>query len=114
MVDGRPIPDRATDLDMVEAMIDRIAIDDTEASAARRVFGLDDEANRLAAAYSPEPPPPPVHRPDIDHAAHTREAITRYQGWVDSHPDDDPTPLRERERILHTARLALRRLEAKQ
>lgn len=106
----RPIKDRARDVDLVERVIDRLC-DPDEAAAMRRVLGVQAESDRLALAYSPDPPPVPEHRPNTDHLAHTRATIVRYTAWVDSHPDDDPTPLRERKRTLRIAHLTLRRLE---
>ena len=78
----------------------------------RRVLGVQEEADALALAYAPEPPLPEVFQPHVDHLAHARETITRYTAWVDSYPDDDPTPLRVRERTLRLAHLDLARLEA--
>lgn len=110
MSDPRSVADRVADLDLVDRMLDRIATDD-EAAAARRVFGVDAEADRLNAAFAPDLPPFPVVGEGIDHLAHARAAVARYAAWADSHPDDDPTPMRERERTLRLARLDLERLE---
>lgn len=108
----RSIPERVQDVDLVEQVIDRIAENQDEAAAMRRVLGVQQEADALALAYSPEPPLPEVFKPQIDHIAHTRYAIDRYTEWVDAYPDDDPTPLRERQRALRLAHLALKRLES--
>ena len=109
-MDNRSISERVQDVDRVEAVIDRIC-DPDEAEAMRRVLGVQAEADRLTLAHSPEPPPVPVFQPQIDHLAHAQKAVARYQAWVDSHPDDDPTPLRTRERTLRLAHLDLARLE---
>lgn len=113
MSEPRPIVDRARDVDLVEQVIDRIC-DPDEAAAMRRVLGVQAEADRLTLAHSPEPPPVPVFRPQIDHLAHAHKAVARYTAWVDSHPDDDQTPLRTRERTLRLAKLDLARLERRQ
>lgn len=107
----RGIPERVADVDLVEQVIDRVAETDDEAAAMRRVLGVQQEADALALAYAPEPPPPEVFQPQVDHLAHTRTAIQRYTAWVESYPDDDPTPLRVRERTLRLAHLDLARLE---
>lgn len=110
----RSILERVADVDLVEQVIDRVAETDDEAAAMRRVLGVQDEADELALAHSPEPPLPPVFQPQVDHLAHARATFDRYTAWVDAHPDDDPTPLPERERILRLARLDLQRLESRQ
>lgn len=110
----RSIPERVEDVDLVEQVIDRVTETDDEAAAMRRVLGVQQEADTLAMAYSPEPPLPPVFQPQVDHLAHAHETITRYTAWVEAYPDDDPTPLRVRERTLRLAHLDLRRLEGEQ
>lgn len=110
----REILDRVADVDLVEQVIDRVTETDDEAAAMRRVLGVQQEADTLALAYSPEPPLPPVFQPQVDHLAHAHETITRYTAWVEAYPDDDPTPLRVRERTLRLAHLDLRRLEGEQ
>ena len=110
MNDPRSVSSRVSDLDLVEGMLARIATED-EAAAARRVLGVEAEADRLAEVFTPDRPPPPVVGVGIDHAEHARTAVARYAAWVESHPDDDPTPLRERERVLRLAKLDLQRLE---
>lgn len=107
----REILDRVADVDLVEQVIDRVTETDGEAAAMRRVLGVQQEADTLAMAYSPEPPLPPVFQPQVDHLAHARTTIQRYTAWVESYPDDDPTPLRVRERTLRLARLDLARLD---
>lgn len=107
----RSIPERVADVDLVEQVIDRVAETDDEAAAMRRVLGVQQEADALALAYSPEPPLPEVFVPQVDHLAHARKTITRYTAWVEAYPDDDPTPLRVRERTLRLAHLDLARLE---
>ena len=111
-MDNRSITERVADVDVAEQVIDRICDTPDEAAAMRRVLGVQAEADMLTIAPSPEPPPLPVFQPQVDHLAHAREAITRYTAWVDSYPDDDPTPLRVRERTLRLAHLDLARLEA--
>ena len=107
----REILDRVADVDLVEQVIDRVAETPDEAAAMRRVLGVQQEADALALAYSPEPPLPEVFVPQVDHLAHARTTIQRYTAWVASYPDDDPTPLRVRERTLRLAHLDLARLE---
>lgn len=107
----RSIPERVADVDLVEQVIDRVAETDDEAAAMRRVLGVQKEADTLALAYAPEPPLPEVFQPQVDHLSHARATIDRYTAWVASYPDDDPTPLRVRERTLRLAHLDLQRLE---
>lgn len=107
----REILDRVSDVDLVERVIARVAESDDEVGALRRVLGVQDEADALAVAYSPELPLPPVFQPQVDHLAHARATVQRYTAWVESYPDDDPTPLRVRERTLRLAHLDLARLE---
>lgn len=107
----RSIPERVQDVDLVEKVIDRVAESDDEAAAMRRVLGVQQEADTLAMAYSPEPPLPPVFQPQVDHLSHARATIDRYTAWVAAYPDDDPTSLRVRERTLRLARMDLARLE---
>lgn len=111
MSDDRTVPERVADLELVEAMLTRLAATDAEAGAARRLLGVDTEAEALSAAYAPDRPPPAPVGTGIDHAAHARETVARYSAWVASHPDDDPTPLTDRERALRLARFDLHRLE---
>lgn len=108
----RSILDRVADVDLVEQVIDRVAETGEEAAALRRVLGVQGEADRLAEAYAPEAPLPPVFRPQVDHVAHARATLVRYQAWVDSFPDGDDTPLAVRERTLRLAQRTLARLEA--
>lgn len=110
MNDSQSVAQRVRDVDLVEQMLARVATPE-EAAAARRVLGVEREADSLALAHSPEPPPPPPVGINIDHLDHARSTIARYTAWVDSYPDDDPTPLRERQRVLHLAHLDLERLE---
>lgn len=107
----RLISERVADVDLVEQVIDRVTENPDEAAAMRRVLGVQQEADALALAYAPEPPLPPVFQPQVDHLAHARTTIDRYTAWVDAYPDDDPTPLRVRERTLRLAHLDLQRLE---
>lgn len=108
----RSIPERAQDVDLVEQVIARVSETDDEVAAMRRVLGVQDEADALTLAYSPEPPMEPVFQPHVDHLSHARDVIARYRAAVDSFPDDDPTPLRVRERTLRLAMMDLARLEA--
>lgn len=110
----RTVNERAADLDMVDGLLKRVCASDEETQAVKRVLGVDTEEHRVALAFSPEPPPVPEFVPQIDHLEHARGAVGRYEAWVDSYPDDDPVPLRERQRTLRLARQDLRRLEAKQ
>lgn len=107
----RSIPERVHDVDLVEQVIDRVTENHDEAAAMRRVLGVQQESDALALAYSPEPPLPEVFQPRVDHLAHARTTIDRYTAWVEAYPDDDPTPLRVRERTLRLAHLDLQRLE---
>lgn len=107
----RLISERVADVDLVEQVIDRVTENPDEAAAMRRVLGVQQEADALALAYAPEPPLPPVFQPQVDHLAHARTTIDRYTAWVAAYPDDDPTPLRVRERTLRLAHLDLQRLE---
>lgn len=109
----RPIIDRVSDVDIVERVIDRLAESKDEADAMRRVLGIEAEAEQLALAYAPEPPLPSVFEPRVDHVEHARRTVARYAERVESYPDDDPTPLAERERALALARLDLKRLEGR-
>ena len=107
----RTIPQRAEDVGLVERMLERIATPE-EAEAARRVLGMDRETDRLNQAYTPASPPPAPVGSNVDHLAVARDALDRYQAWVDSYPDDDPTPLAKRERTLRIAIKAVQRLES--
>lgn len=106
-----PIITQAADLGTVDVVLRRLCDTPDEVAAVKRVLGVEAEEQRVTLAFSPEPPPVPVFQPNVDHLAHARAAAARYSAWVDSHPDDDPTPLRERERTLRLARLDLKRLE---
>lgn len=111
MSDDNPIPQRVGDLDTVDAVLCRMCDNPDEVAAVKRVLGVVTQEQQVAQAFRPELPPPPPVGAAIDHLAHGRETVARYEAWVDSHPDDDPTPLRDRQRYLHLARRAVQRLE---
>lgn len=110
MREPRTVTEQARDVDLVEQMLARIATPD-EAAAARRVLGIQREADRLTLAHSPKRPPLSPVGQNVDHLKVARDALDRYTAWRDSHPDDDPTPLRERERTVRQAVWAVKRLE---
>lgn len=103
------ISGRVQDLDLVEQLLSRMGTPD-EVAAARRILGLEREANLLALAHSPRLPPPEPVGQNIDDLAVAIAAAERYRSWVDSFPDDDATPLRVRERTLRLADLSVERL----
>lgn len=109
---SNPIMERAADLDTMHAVLCRLCESDDEVAAVKRVLGVEAEEKRVMNAFTPEPPPIPEFKPQIDHLERAHAAIARYGAWVESYPDDDPTPLRVRERTLRLARLDLARLEA--
>ena len=98
------------DLNAIEAVLSRVCVDEAEVSALKRVLGVDRQEVIAAEAFVPALPPSPDPGSQFDHVQRTRDAIVRYSAWVDSFPDDDPTPLRERERVLRASRVNLRRL----
>lgn len=102
-----PVP--TDDVTLVEQMLDRVATPE-EAAAARRLLGVDQAARAAALEWAPAMPPP-VLFPESGHLAHARRAAGRFEVWVASFPDDDPTPLADRERALRLARLDVARLE---
>ena len=107
-----PVMERAADLDTMHTVLCRLGESDDEIAAVKRVLGVEAEEQRVTNAFTPEPPPLPEFKPQINHLERAHAAIARYTAWVESHPDDDPTPLRERQRVLHLAHLDLQRLEA--
>lgn len=107
-----PVVQRAYDLGVVDEVLGRMCQTNSERAAMKRVLGVEDQERRVADAFTPDLPPPPEFRPQIDHYARATAAVARYTVWVHSHPDGDPTPLRERERALRSAQLDLRRLTA--
>ena len=111
---SNPIIERAADLDTLHDVLCRLCESDDEIAAVKRVLGVEAEEQRVTLAFSPEPPPIPEFKPQINHLERAHAAIARYTAWVDSYPDDDPTPLRVRERTLRLAHLDLARLEAQQ
>lgn len=98
------------DLNLINGVLLRVCVDDDEVAALKRVLGVDKQEVLAADAYVPEPPPVPVAGSQFNHVQRTRDAIAKYSTWVASFPDDDPTPLLERERILRLAQLDLDRL----
>lgn len=98
------------DLNLVNGVLLRVCVDDDEVAALKRVLGLDRQEVLASDAYAPQPPPAPVGGSQFDHVQRTRDAIVKYSAWVASFPDDDPTTLLERERILRLAQLDLDRL----
>ena len=106
-----PVVQRAYDLGTVDEVLCRVCESDAERAAVKRVLGVEDQEARVAEAFSPPRPPLPEFQPQIDQFAVARDALARYTAWVDSHPDDDPTPLHARERALTLARKSVRRLE---
>lgn len=103
-----PILRHVADLDTVDEVLCRLCDTPDEVAAVKRVLGVDAQERRAAQAFTPDRPPPTPVGLNVDHLAVAQDAVTRYAAWVDSHPDDDPTPLRNRERAL---RLALRSVE---
>jgi len=108
-----PLIERAADLDTMHTVLCRLCESEDEIAAVKRVLGVEAEEQRVMNAFTPEPPPPPEFKPQINHLERAHAAIARYTAWVDSYPDDDPTPLRERQRVLHLAHLDLERLESR-
>lgn len=106
-----PVVQRAYDLNTVDEVLCRLCDTDNEVAAFKRVLGVQDQEVRAAEAFTPERPPRPAFRPQIDFVEHARRAVARYTAWVDSYPDGDPTPLPTRTRTLELARLDLQRLE---
>lgn len=111
--DVSPVVRRAADLDALDTVLCRLCESGDEVSAVKRALGVDREEARIADAFTPEPPPVPEFRPQVDHLERAHAAVARYTAWVDAHPDDDATPLHERERVLRLARLDLQRFEAR-
>ena len=108
---GVDIIQQAADLDTIDQVLCRMCHTDEEIAAVKRVLGIEVEENRVTDAFTPARPPVPEFRPRVNHLERAHAAVARYTTWVDSYPDDDPTPLLERERVLKNARLDLQRLE---
>lgn len=106
-----PIVQHGYDLGTLDEVLGRLCQTDAERAALKRVLGLEQQDRAAADAFTPERPPAPETSEQCDHLARTREAVARYEARVASYPDDDPTPLLERERVLDLARRNLRRLE---
>lgn len=106
-----PVVRHCYDLNTFDGVLGRVCETDDERAAIKRVLGVDVQERAATDAFTPERPPQGETPPPVDHLDRTREAIARYSEWVESHPDDDPTPLLERERVLDLARRNLRRLE---
>lgn len=101
------------DITLVERMLDRVAATPREAAAAKRLLGVQAAADRASLEWAPAPPPPPpLPLGQIDHVAHTLAAIAKYEQWVASYPDDDPTPLPRRRRALLLAYQSLQELQS--
>lgn len=107
-----PILRHVADLDTVDEVLCRLCDTPGEVAAVKRVLGVDAQERRAAQAFTPDRPPPAPVGANVDHLAVARDALDRYQAWVDSYPDDDPTPLAKRERTLRIAIKAVQRLEA--
>lgn len=107
-----PVIQRAADLEVVDELLCSLCDTPEQVQSVKRILGVDVQEQQVANAFTPEPPPPPPVGQDIDHLAHGRATVARYQALVDSYPDDDPTPLRERQRYLQLAVRAVQRLEA--
>ena len=106
-----PIFGRVADLDTVDEVLCRMCDTPDEVAAVKRVLGVEVQEQQVANAFTPEPPPVPEFRPQINRLERAHAAVARYTAWVDSYPDDDPTPLTTRERTLRLAHLDLARLE---
>lgn len=106
-----PVVQRAYDLNTVDEVLGRLCETDDERAAIKRVLAVEEQEQRITDAFTPERPPRPAFRPQIDFVEHARRAVDRYTAWVDSYPDDDPTTLDKREHVLQLARLDLQRLE---
>lgn len=107
-----PIIERAADLDTMHDVLCRLCESEDEIAAVKRVLGVEAEEQRVMNAFTPEPPPIPEFKPQVNHLERAHAAVARYTAWVESYPDDDPTPLTTRERTLRLAHLDLARLEA--
>lgn len=101
------------DLNTVDALLSRLCESDDERAAAKRVMGVDRQERLAAEVYVPQLPPQTPFRPTVDYLAVARDALARYRAWVESYPDDDPTPLRSRERALRRARESVEQLEGR-
>lgn len=106
-----PVVQHCNDLATVDEVLGRVCHTEDERAALKRVLGVEHQDRAAADAFTPERPPVPDPRDEFDHTARTREAITRYSAWVDAYPDDDPTPLLDRQRVLRIALVNLQRLE---
>ena len=111
MTDLDPVVQHGYDLGALDTVLGRLCQTDEERAAIRRVLGVEQQDRAAIDAFTPPLPPDPDQLPQFDHLARTREAIDRYTAWVASYPDDDPTPLRERARVLRIAHRNLERLE---
>lgn len=109
--DLSPIVQHGYDLGALDEVLGRLCQTDDERAAVRRVLGIEQQDRVAADAFTPPRPPASDPRDEFDHLARTREAIARYEARVASYPDDDPTSLLERVRVLKNARLNLERLE---
>ena len=108
-----PILRHVADLDTVDKVLCRLCKTPNEVAAVKRVMGVDRQERLAAEAYVPQLPPQTSFRPTVDYLAVARDSLTRYQAWVESYPDDDSTPLRDRQRALKLAVRSLERLEGR-
>lgn len=100
----------ANDLKLTEEFIEKMSDSPEQAEAVKKVLGVTDRAEMVANEYTPDRPTY-IHESTIDHIGRADEVIEFYQDWVDSYPDDDPTPLEERQRVLDKAKKNKIRLE---
>ena len=107
-----PVIQRAADLKVVDELLCSLCDTPEQVESVKRILGVDAQEQQVTNAFTPEPPPPPPVGQDIDHLAHGRATVARYQALVEAYPDDDPTPLRERQRYLQLAVRAVQRLES--
>lgn len=98
------------DLRLTEEFIEKISDSPEQAEAVKKVLGFSEKVELVSREYTPDVPVY-VHRSTIDHLGRADEVIAHYQAWVDSYPDDDPTSLEERQRVLDKAKKNKTRLE---
>ena len=98
------------DLKLTEEFIEKMSDSPEQAEAVKKVLGFSEKAEQVTKEYTPDLPVY-VHKSTIDHLGRANEVIEHYQKWVDSYPDDDPTPLGERQRVLEKAIKNKTRLE---
>lgn len=98
------------DLKLTEQFIEKMSDSPEQAEAVKKVLGFSERAEQVAREYTPDQPVY-IHKSTIDHLGRADEVIEFYQNWVESFPDDDPTPLEERQRVLDKAKKNKIRLE---